>query len=451
MSFTPHTDADIRNMLETIGAKNIDELFDEIPSDLQIDGLDNVPAGLNEFALNRLNQQRGAQNTHGLCFIGAGAYEHHIPAAVWDIASRGEYMTAYTPYQAEASQGSLQLIYEYQTMMTHLTGMQTSNASLYEGASALAEAILMGIRANRKNKSRQVLVAGNLHPHYFSTIHAIVHQQNIELVQIPFDATTGTLDDISAFDSHDFNSLVIQQPNFFGQLEAVDHLTDWAHAHGALTIACVNPTSLAIIKSPGSWGNNGADIVCGEGQPLGVPLASGGPYFGFLCTREAFVRQMPGRIVGRTTDTDGKIGFALTLQAREQHIRRSKATSNICTNQGLLVTAATIYMSLVGPQGLKNVASSCHANTRQLLQTLTTITGVSQVFDGAFFHEAVLRLTKPVDEVLAQLAEFGIQGGVALEQDFPELSGCLLLCATETKTDEDIQYYHEQLQEIMQA
>jgi glycine dehydrogenase subunit 1 len=451
MSFTPHTEEEIAQMLAAIGVQQVDQLFDEIPCELQVAALTDIPQGLTEFELLRLGAELTKQNTQGLCFIGAGAYEHHIPAAVWDIASRGEFMTAYTPYQAEASQGSLQLIYEYQTMMARLTGMEVSNASLYEGASALAEAVLMAIRANRSNKSQRVLVAGNLHPHYLQTVHTIVHNQQIELVPLPFDNQTGKLKAVATFADQQFNSIVIAQPNFFGQLEAVDELTDWAHAHNALVIACVNPTSLAILKAPGCWGSLGADIVCGEGQPLGVPLASGGPYFGFLCAREALVRQLPGRIVGRTVDQYGRPGFTLTLQAREQHIRRSKATSNICTNQGLLVTAATIYLSLVGEQGLRHVAAACHANTRSLVQALTSITGVEQVFTGSFFHEAVLRLQKPVAEVLAQLALRGIQGGLALGGYFPQLHDCLLVCATETKTQADIDYYREQLQEIMQA
>ena len=436
-------------MLDAIGVEQIDDLFDEIPAELLIDKLNEIPSALNELALTRLTKQRLADNQHGLCFIGAGAYEHYIPAAVWEIASRGEYMTAYTPYQAEASQGSLQLIYEFQTMMARLTGMQASNASLYDGASALAEAILMGIRANRNNKSRQILIAGTVHPHYFATAQTIVQNQEIELIQLGFDTDTGCIGDLSAYEDCDFNSLVIQHPNFFGQLEAVDRLTDWAHARGAMVIACVNPMSLALFKEPGAWGEQGVDIVCGEGQPLGVPLASGGPYFGFMCARERYVRQMPGRIVGRTVDEEGTPGFTLTLQAREQHIRRSKATSNICTNQGLLVTAATIYMSLLGPQGMRSIAEACYANTQTLVNALTEIAGVDKVFTGAGFHEAVLRLSKPVDDVLEQLAEHGIQAGLSLGQYFPELDDCMLVCATETKTADDIAVYQQQLKAIL--
>ncbi|MFN7098329.1 MAG: aminomethyl-transferring glycine dehydrogenase subunit GcvPA, partial [Gammaproteobacteria bacterium] len=329
MPFIPHTKNDIAAMLDAIGVKNISDLFDEIPTNLHVAAQQEIPEGLNEFKTTRLMLQLAKQDRHAGCFIGAGAYEHYIPAAVWEIASRGEFLTAYTPYQAEASQGTLQLLYEYQTMMASLMGMEVSNASLYDGASALAEAILMAIRSLPKNNpSKTILIAGSLHPHYRQTAETIVSAQGIKLVDVPFDAKTGTLDlaSLDPFAAQHAAALVIQQPNFFGQLEAVDALTDWAHAHNQLVIAAVNPIATALFKEPGSWGETGADIACGEGQPLGLPLASGGPYFGFMCTRMALVRQMPGRIIGRTVDRDNKPGFTLTLQAREQHIRRAKAT-----------------------------------------------------------------------------------------------------------------------------
>ena len=358
MPFIPHTDSDIRDMLAAIGAGDIEDLFDEIPASLRIGKLDGVPEGMTEQQISRLMADRAEQDGRPLCFMGAGAYDHHIPAAVWEIATRGEFYSAYTPYQAEASQGTLQLLYEYQSMMTALTGMDVSNASLYDGASALAEAVLMAVRANRKSKSRKVLIPRNLHPSYRKVTQAIVSNQDIELIELPFDKEGGHTDPASleAYAGQDITALVIPQPNFFGVLEEVDALTDWAHNNGTLAIAVVNPLALALLAPPGEWGEKGADICCGEGQPLGAPLASGGPYFGFMCCTQALVRQMPGRIVGRTRDLDGKEGYTLTLQAREQHIRRSKATSNICTNQGLMVTAATIHMALLGSEGLERVA-----------------------------------------------------------------------------------------------
>jgi len=462
MPFIPHPPADITAMLASIGVPSTDALFDEIPAELNCGGLPGIPQGLSEMAVTRLMHGRASQDGFYSSFLGAGAYEHHIPAAVWQIVTRGEFYSAYTPYQAEASQGTLQLLYEYQTMMAGLTGLDVSNASLYDGASALAEAVLMAVRANKAG-IRRVLVPATVHPRYVAVARSTVKNQGIELVTVPYDPATGATD-LAALDAvaGEAAALVIPQPNFFGVLEPADTLTDWAHARGMLAIAVVNPLSLALLKAPGSpsqpspasgggrgWGQQGADICVGDGQPLGVPLSSGGPYFGFMTARQALVRQMPGRIVGRTVDLDGKEGFALTLQAREQHIRRSKATSNICTNQGLLVTAATIHMALLGPQGLKDVALASHANTRGLLDRLAAIPGVERVFSGAFFHEAVIRVNSPVPDVLRALRAQGILGGFDLGRDYPELDGCILVCATETKTDDDLVQYAQQLERIL--
>ena len=451
MPFIPHTESDVREMLAAIGAKKIDDLFDEIPAELRCGKLNDVPEGLPEMEIARLMHERAQNDGLSLNFIGAGAYEHHIPAAVWEITTRGEFYSAYTPYQAEASQGTLQVLYEFQSMMTALTGMDVSNASLYDGASALGEALLMAVRANAKSNSRKVLVPSAVHPFYRQAAYAIAHAQGVEQVPLVYCAERGDTmaEQLKKHDGQDICAVVIQQPNFFGVLEDVDALTDWAHAHGALVVAVVNPTSLAVLKAPGQWGATGADIVIGEGQPLGAPLASGGPYFGFMCAKKDFVRQMPGRIVGRTVDLDGKPGFTLTLQAREQHIRRSKATSNICTNQGLLVTAATIYMSIVGPEGLARVASRSVANLASLRDQLARVPGVSAAFTGAHFHECVLKLDRPVAPVLAELARVGIHGGFDLSQHYPELGHALLVCATETKTDADLLRYAQALGGVM--
>ncbi len=447
MPFIPHTEADVAKMLAAIGVDRIEDLFDEIPESLKVHALQGVPAGLSEMDTNRVLRERAAMDAIDLNFAGAGAYEHHIPAAVWQIVGRGEFYSAYTPYQAEASQGTLQLIYEYQTMMTRLTGMDVSNASMYDGATALAEAVLMAERCRRKSAQR-VLIPTSVHPAYRKTVHTIVAAQNIEIVELP--CPDGFLDptslDAAVLDAGggEFSALVIPQPNFFGALEEVDALTDWAHARGMLVIAVVNPMSLALLKAPGAWGGSGADIVCGDGQPLGVPLSSGGPYFGLLCCKQELVRNMPGRIVGRTTDLDGRMGYALTLQAREQHIRRAKATSNICTNQGLLVTAATIHMALLGPEGLRRVAAASVANTSALAERLLQIPGVRAAFpDRTHFHEQAFVLPKPATEVIEQLAGQRILAGVSLAEDFPEIDGsgfgdALLVCATETKSAADL-------------
>jgi len=446
MPFIPHTEDEIKQMLDSIGVTSIEQLFDEIPSQLRSDKLDNVPLRMSEMEIGRLMRERAQTDSTSLCFLGAGAYEHHIPAAVWELTTRGEFYTAYTPYQAEASQGTLQLLYEFQSMIAQITAMDVSNASLYDGATALAEAVLMAVRANRKSKSKRILIPRGTHPMYRQVVHSIVKNQNIQLEEIDFDMQSGIITpDSLPKDPGDFTALVIQQPNFFGLLEEMDALTDWAHQHNALVIASVNPTSLGLLQPPGQWGAEGADIACGEGQPLGIPMSSGGPYFGFMCCKQVYVRQMPGRIIGKTTDLDGNIGYTLTLQAREQHIRRSKATSNICTNQGLMTTAATIYMSLVGPTGLETVAANSHANTRLLLEKLTAIDGIEAVFNQPFFHEIVVRLNKPETEVIDQLAKSGILAGYSLSSDYPELGNALLICATETKTEQDLQRYCDEL------
>ncbi|MCS6946618.1 MAG: aminomethyl-transferring glycine dehydrogenase subunit GcvPA, partial [Steroidobacteraceae bacterium] len=322
-----------------------------------------------------------------------------------------------------------------------------------DGGSALAEAALMAVRAHRRSKSSRILVPRTVHPLYRKVAIATASHQGLRFEELPYARAAGITDAaaLTRFESEDCTALVIQQPNFFGNLEEVDRLTDWAHAHGMLVIAVVNPTALALLKPPGRWGQKGADIVVGDGQPLGVPLSSGGPYFGFMTTRLEYVRQMPGRIVGRTVDLNGKSGFTLTLQAREQHIRRAKATSNICTNQGLLVTAATIYLALLGPDGLARVAAASHARTNELVAALTRLRGVRLAFDRPRFHEAVLQLDRPAARVLADLQQEGILGGFDLAADYPELGSALLVCATETKTAEDIERYAAALERSLRA
>ena len=312
MSFIPHTADDVRDMLAAIGAPGIDALFDEIPAELRSRGLDGIPPAASEMQIGRLMSARAAQDGRPLNFIGAGAYEHHVPAAVWAIVTRGEFYSAYTPYQAEASQGTLQLLYEYQSMMSSLTGLEASNASLYDGATALAEACLMAVRAHRKSKSARILIPASVNPRYREVVQAVAGGQRLAFELLPYDDRGGhlTAASLEKYRGQDITALVIQQPNFFGTLEDVDALTDLAHELGMLVIAVVNPTSLAILKPPGQWGTKGVDIACGEGQPLGVPLSSGGPYFGFMTTRMEHVRQMPGRIIGRTVDLDGCCGGA---------------------------------------------------------------------------------------------------------------------------------------------
>lgn len=452
MPFVPHTAADVEAMLAEIDAPSVEALFDEIPANLATGELKQVPEGMSELAMLQMLQARAQQDDGYACFLGGGSYDHHIPAAVWDLTSRGEFMTAYTPYQAEASQGTLQLIYEYQSMMTALTGMDVSNASVYDGASGLAEAMLMAMRANKKNKSGEVWVAGTVHPHYAEASRNIVRNQGITLVEIA--ASQGGVDMSALPETGEPVAVVIQQPNFFGCLEQVDALTDWAHGLGALVIAVVNPMTLAVLKPPGEWGSgDGVDIACGDGQVLGVPMASGGPSFGFMCCREKLVRQMPGRIIGKTVDLEGRDGYTLTLQAREQHIRRGKATSNICTNQGLLVTAGTIHMALMGPQGLRDVALTSHNNAATLRDRLLLIPGVNPFNDLPFFNEFALRLDTEVNAVAAGMRERGILAGLDVN-DFVEIEGggqVLLLAVTEKRTQKEMDAYVDAMTSILGA
>lgn len=451
MPYIPHTPDDMAAMLKSIDVDSTQDLFDEIPMAIQSTGIKNIPEGMNEATMLKHAQQLASANQNGICFMGAGSYDHAIPAAVWDIASRGEFLTSYTPYQAEASQGTLQLLYEFQTMIAELTGMEVANASLYDGASALAEAVLMAVRINRHSHSNCVLVAGTLHPLYRETLETIIRNQQIEVIMLPFDEKKGItlLSALEPYKNQDITALVIPQPNFFGCLEQVDELTEWAKSNNTISIACVNPISLGLLKPPGQWGEAGVDIVCGEGQPFGCPMASGGPYFGFFSTRKEYVRQMPGRLIGQTVDQTGKTGFALTLQAREQHIRRGKATSNICTNQGLLVTAATIHMSLLGPDGLLQMAETCHQNTQILVNALLAIPGITQVFSGPYFHEVLLHCDQPIANILTQLQAKNILGGYPVESHYPQLKNTWLVCATDMRTEDEINYYVQTLQSIM--
>ncbi|MEM9242434.1 MAG: aminomethyl-transferring glycine dehydrogenase subunit GcvPA [Pseudomonadota bacterium] len=440
MSFTPHTPEDIALMLNSIGIDSVEQLFDEIPSAIRIEGLPDLADGINEMAMGREIKKISAGNKNLLNFIGAGAYQHHIPSAVWQLAGRGELLTAYTPYQAEASQGSLQIIFEFQTMIASLCGMDVANASMYDGASALAESILMAVRANKKTTSKKIVIADSIHPCYLNVMNSITRYQGIEIQCVETDR----YNDVNTLKSaahESFAAVVLPQPNFLGQLTRVDAITDWAHQHHALVIGLVNPVTLGLLKEPGSWGARGADIVCGEGQPLGVPLAGGGPYFGFMACKKQFIRQMPGRIVGKTTDTNGKTGYCLTLQAREQHIRRSKATSNICTNQGLLMTVATIYMSLLGPQGLKNVAIKSHQNTARLIELLNTVKQVHCVYADNFCHEMVIQVPSSAKSVLKKMADRGVAGGYDLATLGQAWADKLLVCSTEVHNENDLQQF----------
>lgn len=439
--FTPHTKQEIQHMLSAVGVSNINDLFSEVPKELlKSDICDKVPEKMTEMQMMSLMQERASLNKNKINFMGAGAYEHYVPAAVVDIISRGEYLTAYTPYQPEASQGSLQLIYEYQTMMSNLVGAEVSNASMYDGATALAEAILMSCRVQKKKKSDKVILSKAIHPHYRQVVETIVKQQDLNLIYLDIneDGTT------NQEKLQDAVSIVIQTPNFLGVIENSKEIIEYAKNNNILTVFVTNPMSCSIIAPPGELG---ADIVCGEGQPLGIPLSFGGPYFGFLCCKKEHVRQLPGRLVGKTKDSNGKTGFCLTLQAREQHIRRLKACSNICTNQGLLVVAATVYMSLQGAKGLQQVALKSHSNAVSLSKSLSSIKNIKLKYQN-FFNEFVIELPSDSNQILQKLSDEGIYGGVNLEPYYPEYKNRILVCATETKTQQQMDLFKEKLEAL---
>ena len=458
MPYISHTAEEVKQMLEVIGVNNIDDLFDEIPQNLRSNDLEGIPLGKTEMAVQRLLSEKAFQDGMPLCFAGGGAYEHYIPAAVWEIATRGEFYSAYTPYQAEASQGTLQVVYEFQSMIASITAMDVSNASLYDGASGLAEAVLMSVRANRKAKSKRILMPASVSPVYRQVVETIVKNQGVILDIIDLDSASGTID-MSKLDTQTeaFAALVIPQPNYFGCLEEVHQLTDWAHEQGALVIGLVNPIALALLEAPGNWGSSdtekgieqGADIAVGEGQPLGLPMASGGPFIGFMACKQKLVRQLPGRIVGRTVDLDGTPGFSLTLQAREQHIRRSKATSNICTNQGLMATAVTLHLAFLGRDGLQKVAAACVENTAKLIALLANNSAIQFPYGKAVFHEFVIALDVPVDKVLNELAYDDIVGGINISPDMADDKNLMLICVTETKTDDELEYFAKILDEAI--
>lgn len=445
MDYTPHTESDIDKMLATVGVPSLDALFDPIPKAMQT-GLD-LPVGLSEMEAMGLVNELAAElrrNMPDLNFLGGGAYDHFSPSVVDAIISRGEFFTAYTPYQPEVSQGTLRAIFEFQSMICELTGMDVTNASMYDGSSALAEAVLMSVRINRGKK---VLLPRSLHPFYRQVVETYVRGVDLEIVEIPWtEAGTLDLDAAKAEMDDDTTALVVQNPNFLGVLEPLEAIGQLTAESNATFVAAVNPLSLGVIRPPGDFG---ADIVVGDGQPLGIPLSFGGPYVGFFSTRQEHIRRMPGRITGETTDVDGKRGFVLTLKTREQDIRRDKATSNICTNQTLCATAATVYMAALGPEGLQEVCDLNLANSRRALDGLAALEGVEQVFDGATFNEFVVKTAKPAPAILAGLREKGIGGGIDLGRFYQELSDCVLTCVTETKSDADIDRLVKAWEEVL--
>jgi glycine dehydrogenase subunit 1 len=437
MSYILNTPADQQAMLAAIGVNSIDELFAQIPADLQLKRELNIPPALSELELTAHVGELAARNAacgQKVCFLGGGSYDHFIPAVVDYVAGRGEFYTSYTPYQPEASQGNLQAFFEYQTLICQLTGMDVSNASLYDGGSAATEAVLMCMHVN--NRHGRVVTATSVHPEYRQILQT--YFANLDTKVVTVGTPSGTVDphELAAALTDDTACVHLQHPNFFGCLEDMDALVKAAHERGAMVVVAVDPISLGLLKRPGDYG---ADIIVAEGQSLGTPMQYGGPYLGIMACREQFVRRMPGRIAGQTVDRRGRRCFVLTLQTREQHIRREKATSNICTNQGLFALRASVYLAAMGPQGMREVAAACLQKARYAIDRLTAGKRVSQRFDRHTFKEFVLRDSAGrVDDLLAEACDRGYFGGISLSRWYPELADCFLVCVTEKRTREEI-------------
>ena len=437
MAYSPHTPADREQMLAAVGVDSVDDLFADISPRFRPGSFEIPPPLVEQQVRAELARLAARNRIAEVSFLGAGAYRHLVPSVVNEVIGRSEFSTSYTPYQPEVSQGTLQSIYEFQSLICELTGMEVASASHYDGATATAEAALMACRLTRRDR---IVVSGALSPDYRRVLATYCSGPGIEIAELPADlsaggsgqtdatAEKGVIDERTA-------CLVVAQPNFVGQVEPMAELAELAHAAGAQLVAVVEPTSLAVLAAPGSYG---ADIVAAEGQPLGIPVSFGGPYLGLMAANMASVRQMPGRLVGATRDAQGRRGYVLTLQAREQHIRREKAASNICTNQALCALAATAYLAAVGPQGLREVAELSMTQARHMASALETAGLGERRFSGAYFSEVAIQLPQ-AERRHAQLAEQGIVAGLPLGRDFPELADTLLLAATELTSDADIE------------
>ncbi|MCB9993302.1 MAG: aminomethyl-transferring glycine dehydrogenase subunit GcvPA [Hyphomicrobiaceae bacterium] len=446
MRYLPHSEADRQHMRAVIGISRTEDLFGAVPDDLRLGHAVDLPGHKSELEVDRYMRALAGRNRtagEGPFFVGAGAYRHHVPATVDHLIQRSEFLTAYTPYQPEISQGTLQTLFEFQTQVAHLTGMEVANASMYDGSTALAEAALMAQRLTRRQK---LVVSGGVHPQYRDVLSTYVSpKEGLWLAQTDVSGA----EDLAAGLDSETAAIIVQTPDFFGNLRDVKALADAAHAHGALLIVSVTEViSLGLIEAPGALG---ADIVVAEGQSLGNPLTFGGPYVGLLATRNAYVRQMPGRVCGQTVDARGERGFVLTLSTREQHIRREKATSNICTNSGLCALAFTIHLSLLGERGLTRLARLNHKLARDLAQRLMAIEGVELV-NRSFFNEFTLRLPKSAANVVDDLARKGVLGGVPVSRllpQIPEVEDLLVVAVTETSTESDFDDYVAALAEVL--
>lgn len=428
MKYFPHTTEDIEQMLAVAGVKSLDDLFAEIPQQLLFNREFALPEAMSEAEIRRFFNELGNQNSRLVCFAGAGVEDHYSPSVINSIIQRGEFLTAYTPYQPEISQGTLQYIFEYQSMITELTGMDVTNASMYDGTTATAEAMMMTVAAAKKRN--KVLVSATINPKVKRVVETYAKYQGIVIETVPEKAG---VTDLTALETmlagDDVAGVILAQPNFYGIIEDYTDVADMCHAKKALMVLNANPSSLAVLKSPAEWG---ADIACGDAQSLGIPMTYGGPYVGYLATTNALVRKLPGRIVGATTDVDGKRAFVLTLQAREQHIRREKANSNICSNQSLMALYVTIYLSLMGHKGLKEVNEASYGGAHYLAEKLVATGKCTMAFDKPFMNEFAVKTTVPAKNIQKALLAAGILGGVCIADDM------ILFCVTEQRTKAEI-------------
>lgn len=453
MTYIPISPKERDAMLETIGVKSLDDLFEDVPAKHRFPNLDLPPALTEMEALDELSGLAQAnENVRGdlISFLGAGMYNHYIPSVVDHILRRGEFYTAYTPYQPEISQGTLQAIFEYQSLMCALTGMDVSNASHYDGATATAEAVNLAY-AQFRGKRKKVVISPTVHPQYRAVVRTYTQGMELELAGEDnslisnLDSSTDTIESLASLTDENTCLLIVQYPDFFGRVHDYTQLIEAAHAKGALVCVVANPTALALFKTPGEMG---ADIVVGDGQPLGVPMWYGGPSVGFFTTRKQYAHKMAGRLVGETVDNKGQRSYVLTLTAREQHIKRERATSNICTNQGLIALGTAVYLSLLGKKGLRQVANLCYQKAHYAAEQLSQIEGMGLCFTEPFFHEFALCVDRPVAEVNAHLLEHGILGGYDLGQDYPALKDHMLIAVTEMNTKEEIDTLVEALSEV---
>lgn len=444
--YIPNTVEDQKEMLTAIGVESVEDLFADIPKTVRFEGNLNIPKAMSEYEITTYMSKLAEKNIRindYSSFLGAGVYQHFVPSVVNHVISRSEFYTAYTPYQPEISQGELQGIFEFQSLIAELTGMEGANSSMYDGATSLAEAAAMAAASTRRNK---IVVSSTTHPETRAVLKTYAKGQNLEVVEVNFKDGKTDLEELKNTVDKETAAVLVQYPNFFGLIEDLSSIEEIAHSNKSLFIVSANPMALPIIKSPGEFN---ADVVVGDNQPMGIPATFGGPHVGFFATNSKLIRKMPGRIVGQTVDDDGNRGFVLTLQAREQHIRREKASSNICSNQALIALASAVYMNAMGKEGVQEVAQQNLQKAHYAYNVLTAINGVEPLFEGSFFNEFTIKLSKPVSEINKQLLGDKIIGGYDLSKDYPSIENAMLIAVTEIKSKDEIDEFAVRLEGLL--